>query len=164
MVVDELARRHDAANWKPKDGALQAQVAPLSLLLVKPQSFMNDSGNPIERVSAWWKIDPAAMLIVYDELDLPFGRLRMRASGSAGGHNGMKSVLQWLGTDDIARLRVGIGRGREAIDHVLAPFSAEEAIALERIIAAAADAVERWSREPFERAAEWANAWKDDVQ
>jgi PTH1 family peptidyl-tRNA hydrolase len=89
--------------------------------------------------------------------------MRMRANGSSGGHNGLKSVIEALGTDGIPRLRVGIGRGREAIDHVLAPFEPEEQPAAERVIAGAAEGVLRWLSLPFARSSEWVNSWKDDL-
>jgi PTH1 family peptidyl-tRNA hydrolase len=168
MVLDKLAATLQTPPWRTKDGALQTHLpagatpGPSGLLLAKPQSFMNESGRPVARLAAWWKVEPARLLIVYDDLDLPLSKLRMRASGSSGGHNGLKSIIEWLGTADVPRLRVGIGRGREAIDHVLAPFSPEEQPALERAVAAAAEGVTRWLRDPFERSSEWVNSWKGE--
>ncbi len=162
-VADELARRLEMPPWKSKDGALQTHLAARRLVVAKPQLFMNNSGPPVARMVGWWKVDRPDLLIVYDDLDLPLGKLRMRASGSSGGQNGLKSILEALGTQDVARLRVGIGRGRDAIDHVLAPFSSDEVPVLERALSAAADGVERWLNGPFERAAEWTNSWHDAI-
>ncbi len=163
LVADELARRLELPAWKSKDGALQAHSAARRIVIAKPQLFMNNSGPPVAAMVSWWKVDLPNLLIVYDDLDLPLGKLRMRASGSSGGQNGIRSILAMLGTNDVPRLRVGIGRGRDAIDHVLAPFEPAERPQLERITAAAADSAERWLSEPFERAAQWANSWSDEV-
>ena len=106
---------------------------------------MNASGEAVAPIAARRKTARPYILVVYDDLDIPFGRLRMRQDGSAGGHNGMKSLIHSLGGQDFPRLRIGIGRGeREAIDHVLSPFTPEEFDRLNEIIAAAADGVEQW--------------------
>ena len=171
MVVDEIARRFDVASWKTKDRARQAQVPERSLLLVEPQSFMNESGAPARLVAAWYRIPNERVLVVYDELDLPFGRLRVRANGSSGGHNGMKSIIAFFGPD-IPRLRVGIGResgplaggaseseqNRGAIDRVLGSFTPEERAELPAIVAAAADAALEWAEHDLTAAANFANA------
>ncbi len=158
-VADEVARRVGAA-WKKKDGAEIAHVAARAVVLAKPLSFMNDSGIPLGRLAAWWKTPPAEILAISDDLDLPFGRLRMRASGGSGGHNGLKSIIAHVG-DGFPRLRIGIGRGRsDTIDYVLANFSLEEERALAEIVDVAAEGVLRWlERGPIEAIA-YVNAWK----
>jgi PTH1 family peptidyl-tRNA hydrolase len=114
------------------------------LLFVKPLTFMNASGEAIGELLRYFKIDVADLLVVVDEIQLPLGKLRARATGSAGGHNGLKSVIQHVG-DEFARLRLGVGRGdarRDLADHVLSRFEKDEAADVERMIARATDATE----------------------
>jgi PTH1 family peptidyl-tRNA hydrolase len=114
------------------------------VLLVKPLTFMNASGEAIGDLLRYFKVDVADLLVVVDEIQLPLGKLRARARGSAGGHNGLKSVIQYVG-DEFARLRLGVGRGdarRDLADHVLARFEKDEAADVERMITRAADAAE----------------------
>ena len=114
------------------------------LLLIKPLTFMNASGEAVGELLRYFKIDVADLLVVVDEIQLPLGKLRARTSGSAGGHNGLKSIIQHVG-DDFARLRLGVGRGdarRDLADHVLTKFEKDEAADVERMIARAADATE----------------------
>ena len=162
MVVDEIARRLGNAQWKTKDRARQALIRERDLLLVQPLSFMNESGVPARLIASWYRIPPERLLVVYDELDLPFGRLRMRASGSSAGHNGMKSVIKYFG-QEVQRLRIGIGRGREdsdAIDRVLGGFTPEEGAILPDVIAAAADAAMLWLDKGLLPATNFANAMR----
>jgi PTH1 family peptidyl-tRNA hydrolase len=155
-----VARRIGVASWRTKDHALQAHVAARSVVLVKPLSYMNESGNPLGRIAGWWKVPPAALLVVSDDLDLPFLRLRMRASGSSGGHNGLKSIIARFG-EDFPRLRVGIGRGRaDTIEYVLSNFSAEEERALPQLIDVAADGIVRWLDQGSTAAIQFVNAWR----
>lgn len=162
MVLDEAARRFGATEWKDKHKALISAVASRSILLVKPQTFMNTSGEAVASIAAWRKIPRPSILVVYDDLDIPFGRLRLRQDGSAGGHNGMKSLIECLGGQNFPRLRIGIGRGeREAIDHVLSPFKSDEVERLSGIIAAAADGVEQWLTGDFQTAASSVNARRE---
>ena len=162
-MVDEVARRCGGPRFKSKDGAEQAHVAARALLLVKPLSFMNDSGIPLARIAGWWKTPGPEMLVISDDLDLPFGRLRMRASGGSGGHNGLKSIIAHFG-EAFPRLRLGIGRGRaDTIDYVLANFSGEEERELETLISVAADGVERWLERGPTDAIQYVNAWRPPV-
>jgi len=119
--------------------------------LLKPQTYMNNSGRSIRAVLDWYKLPPQSVLIVYDDLDLPLGRLRLRLSGSAGGHNGMKSAIAHLGTQDFPRLRIGIGRPQNAavdsnekktIGYVLGKFSSEETELMDRVLKLAIEAIE----------------------
>ncbi len=159
-IVDELARRIDAPAWKSKGGAAQTHVALQRVLLIKPLSYMNESGGPLAAAAAWWKASPADVLVVSDDLDLPFGRLRMRANGGSGGHNGLKSVIEYFG-EGFARLRVGIGRGSDdAIDHVLSTFSDGEERELKRLVDIAVDGIERWLAGDRPAAIQYVNAWR----
>lgn len=102
------------------------------LRLLKPTTFMNRSGQSVRAIADWFKLDPAQILVIYDDMDLPLGRIRLRLTGSAGGHNGMKSIISHLGTQDFPRLRIGIGAPRQAgadqavVSHVLGTFAPHE--------------------------------------
>ena len=144
-VVDELARRRSVEFDSAPVEALVAKVRGAEpVLLAKPMTFMNDSGGAVGGLARYFKIEPADLLIVVDEVQLPLGKLRARARGSAGGHNGLKSLIAHLG-DEFARLRIGVGRGdqrRDLADHVLARFEGDEAAEVERMTTRAADASE----------------------
>jgi PTH1 family peptidyl-tRNA hydrolase len=163
MVVDEIARRLNVEerDWKTKDRARQVQIGARDLILVEPQSYMNESGVPARLVATWYRIPSERVLVVYDELDLPFGRLRVRDSGSSAGHNGMKSIISYFGIE-IPRLRVGIGRddGAEAIDRVLGTFNEREREVLPLVVNAAADAALMWLSDGIAAAANMANGWR----
>ncbi len=117
-------------------------------LLVKPETFMNRSGAVVSALLQWAGAGPEQCLVVVDDLDLPLAKLRLRPSGSSGGHNGLKSILSSLGTDRFPRLRVGIGSSQtDAARHVLARFTDEERAAIDRAVAEAAEAVFAWLRE-----------------
>ena len=146
-VVDELARRA-GVRFESSPASLDALIAKIrsaeTTLLVKPMTFMNASGEAVGGAMRYFKVELADLLVVVDEAQLPLARLRARATGSAGGHNGLKSIIDHLGPD-FARLRVGVGRGddrRDLADHVLSRFEAEEAAEVERMMARAADAAE----------------------
>ena len=151
MTADQLAARHGASPWKDQMGALtaKARIGDVDVLLVKPQTFMNDSGEAVGRLWRWHKLELADVLVVSDDIDLPLGKLRLRERGSAGGHNGLKSIFAHLHSQEIARLKIGVGRPdrREVIDHVLSPFTPAEREELPIVIAEAADAVELALRE-----------------
>jgi PTH1 family peptidyl-tRNA hydrolase len=149
-VVDLVAKRHDLEFEAAPADAVQAKwrTGDEVVLLVKPLSFMNLSGPPIAELARYYRVSLADLLIVSDDVNLPLGRLRMRANGSEGGHNGLRSVAEALGTDDYARLRLGVGRGdarRDLADHVLARFEQDEQPGIEGAIARAADAVDAWT-------------------
>ena len=160
MVVDEVGTRLGVTHWRKKDFARQAHVAAQRVVLVEPLTFMNNSGYPVRKIAAWWKAAAGDILVISDDLDLPFGRLRMRANGSSGGHNGLKSIIEELGSDTFPRLRVGIGRGGDAIDHVLAPFAPDERAAMDRIVDAAADGALQWLEHGVVAAMNAVNGWR----
>jgi len=145
-VIDEVARRAGVAFESAPAEALIAKVRqPAPLLLAKPLTFMNLSGPAVGDLQRYFKIDLADLLVVVDDVNLPLGRLRVRRSGSAGGHNGLKSVEAAFGSDAYGRLRIGVGRGdarRDLADHVLARFDPDEREAVDETVARAADAIE----------------------
>jgi PTH1 family peptidyl-tRNA hydrolase len=146
MVIDRLKRDLTSPTVKNR---FKAEITEgwrngEKLVLVAPQTYMNLSGQSVREVKQWHHLENDDLLVVYDDMDLPFGTLRMRPSGSAGGHNGLKSISEQLGTQAIPRLRIGIGRGRSSIGHVLSKFSPEETAALPDVIERAAAAVHSW--------------------
>ena len=148
-VVDELARRLSATDKRTRFRAevLETFHNGEKIVLVKPQTYMNLSGVSVREASRWYKAPAEDVLVVADDIDLPFGTLRMRAAGSSGGHNGLKSIFEELGSQDVPRLKIGVGRGSgHATRQVLTRFSPEEARMLPDIVAAAADCVLEWER------------------
>ncbi|MEW6322923.1 MAG: aminoacyl-tRNA hydrolase [Acidobacteriota bacterium] len=155
-VVDCLAGRWRVDGWREQQQALTARhvAAGEPVLLAKPLTFMNLSGEAVGGLAGFYKIDPADVLVLVDDADLPLGRLRARREGGAGGHNGLKSVIAHLGTQAFARLRIGVGRGdgrRDLADHVLARFDADERETIEAAVRRAADAAEMWITDGIER-------------
>jgi PTH1 family peptidyl-tRNA hydrolase len=143
-VIDEVAKRASVGFASAPVDALIARLRAADVLLAKPMTFMNASGEAIGGLLRYFKIDAADLLVVVDEVQLPLGRLRARARGSAGGHNGLKSIIQHVG-EEFGRLRLGVGRGdsrRDLADHVLAKFEKDEAAEAVRMIGRAADASE----------------------
>ena len=147
-VLDELARRAGADFRKPlwaKASTAKAQVGGQNVLLAKPATYMNLSGAAVAALARKRGLPPQDVVVVLDDAELPVGRLRIRARGSAGGHNGLKSIVQCLGSEEFIRVRVGIGRSggaQDLTDHVLGSFSAAEQAALAPVIPLAAEAVE----------------------
>jgi len=160
LVVDELARRHGARVGRLECGALVGPVVGPwgDARLAKPQTYMNRSGHAARCLSERHGYPPDRILVVYDELALPLGRLRIRPSGSPGGHRGMESVLDTLRTDRVPRLRLGIApeedrpAGERQVDFVLEGFADEEREPMEEMIHRAADACETWLEEGLEAA------------
>jgi peptidyl-tRNA hydrolase, PTH1 family len=149
QVTEELARRYrmtlkNHAKWKAK----AAKIADIGdgVLLAEPTTFMNLSGWAVREIAGFHKLSPSDMLVVVDDADLPLGRLRMRTSGSAGGHNGLKSIIQELGTLEFPRLRVGRQPG-ELKNHVLGRFSVDEKAQIDAAVKRAADAAEMFAKE-----------------
>ena len=142
MIVDRLARQESVPLRREKKWNSEMAMAG-NVMLCKPLSFMNLSGEPVSALSRFYKIEPSEMLVVLDDVALPLGKLRLRKDGSAGGHNGLKSILEHLGTRDVARLRVGIGAASERTmtGHVLGQFGPEERESLEASLNQAVQAV-----------------------
>ena len=144
-VLEVLGERH-RLEWESAPAeALMARWRAASVLLAKPLTYMNLSGHAIGELLRFFKIELPDLLVIVDDANLELGRLRARPSGSAGGHNGLKSVIGALGTEDFARLRVGVGRGdarRDLADHVLAKFDPDERIEVAEAVGRAADAAE----------------------
>jgi peptidyl-tRNA hydrolase, PTH1 family len=156
MVVDELARRH-GGSWRGKFAGQMAEVrvGDARLALLKPETYMNDSGRSVGPAAAFFKLEPTAVLVVHDEGDFDLGRLELKTGGGLAGHNGLRSIAQQLGTQDFLRLRIGVGRPergdpRPLADWVLANFEPhEDPVGL---VANAADAVETLVADGIERA------------
>src|SRR5713226_3670660 len=162
-VVDELARRWNAKLKKWKSIAGAAVVKDRDVVLVEPRTYMNNSGQAIAAVMAFYKIMPADVLVVVDEVQLPLGKIRLRPSGSAGGHNGLKSVIEHVGSD-FPRLRIGVDRGHpdwDLSDRVLSKFPPGERDIVDRVITRAADAVELFVSEGIHAAMNRFNAAED---
>lgn len=156
-VVDEVARRRGVSFDAAPADALMAKVrddaqAAMLAILAKPLTFMNLSGEAVGALQRYFRIAVEDVLVVVDDAALPMGRLRIRARGSAGGHNGLKSIIAGLGTDGFARLRVGVGRGdarRDLADHVLSRVAGGEREALSEATQVAADAAELFMTAPI---------------
>lgn len=150
-VVDTLARSAGSEVRKKKFLALtgEIQVGHERALLLEPQTYVNNSGLAVRQAVDWLHLSAEDLLVVCDDVHLPLGRLRVRPEGSSGGHKGLQSVIDMLGTERFARLRVGIGSGGEAdrVDHVLGRFTAGEREAMEPAIESAARAVSAWIAE-----------------
>lgn len=165
-VADEVARRIGADFESGRAETLTARQGRglAAVLVAKPLTMMNLSGESVAGLAGFYKVDPASILVVADDVNLPLGRLRLRARGSAGGHNGLRSIIGCLGTEEFPRLRVGVGRGdprRDLADHVLARFDGDERDEVERTITRAADAVDTFLAEGIEAAMNQHNRAED---
>jgi PTH1 family peptidyl-tRNA hydrolase len=153
QVLDALAQAHGLSFSREKltrAHTAQGRIGGRSVLLAKPQTFMNRSGQAVGRLARWFKVPPQQILVVYDELDLPLGRLRLRPEGGSGGHKGMRSIIEVLGSQEFPRLRVGIDRPpgqMDPADYVLHPFSKEDQEVAALVIDQAVAAVEAWLAE-----------------
>lgn len=149
-VADELARRwrseldHYDRHFEGLTG--RAQAGGAEVLLLKPATYMNLSGRSVGAAARYYKLAPSDMLVIYDDLDLPVGQLRVRAGGSAGGHRGMEDVLRNLGTEAVPRIRIGIGKVHKdaTVEYVLSRFEDDELPAVQAAVARAADAAACW--------------------
>lgn len=152
-VVDALARAYGLRFVRQKHAqahVAEGSICDSAIVLAKPQKYMNRSGKAVRRLVRKYGLPPDQILVVYDDLDLPLGRIRLRQVGGAGGHKGMLSIIEQLGTRDFPRLRVGIGRppGRmDPADYVLEPFDEEDAFAVSDAVDIATSAIEVWIRE-----------------
>ncbi|QIZ72566.1 aminoacyl-tRNA hydrolase [Oxynema aestuarii] len=162
MAVDLLARswQISCAEHRKFNGVFGEGFGPNrdKIRLLKPLTYMNRSGQSIRAVTDWYKLPPSSVLVVYDDMDLPVGRVRLRLSGSAGGHNGMKSTISHLGTQNFPRLRIGIGKPRSAatdsdtVSHVLGKFAPRENELISEVLYLVRDAIELSLKEGVEKA------------
>jgi PTH1 family peptidyl-tRNA hydrolase len=158
IVVDQLAKRWQA-DWKSEKKfsarISRAEVGERQVLLCKPQTYMNSSGESVAAVVNFYRIALAQLLVIVDDADLPLGQLRLRPNGSSGGHHGLESIEQHLGSREYARLRIGIGRTagpREITGHVLGRFSSTEADLADKVFAVASDQAECWLNDGTQKA------------
>lgn len=160
-VVDLLAQYwHISLSDQKKFHGLfgEGLAASGKIRLLKPQTYMNNSGQAMRAVIDWYKLPPESVLVIYDDMDLPLGKLRLRLSGSAGGHNGMKSAIAHLGTPKFPRLRLGIGSAKteqsdkDTVSHVLGKFAPQEAAVMTDAVQLAADAIEYSLKHGIEKA------------
>ena len=147
MLLDALAKHLEASEWKTKRDALvtETRIGAEKALLVKPLTYMNDSGRAIGPLLTWYKLRPEDLIVAHDDMDIPVGMIRIRKKGSAGGHNGIKSVLYHVQDENFSRVRIGIGRppvGWTVIKHVLTPFSPDDRILIDEVIDRLVPAVE----------------------
>ena len=149
MVLDELAQRGRLTFKTHKTNARVAEggIAPGGprFVLAKPNTFMNVSGAPVAQLLRFYSLEPAQLIVVHDELDIPFDTIKLKSGGGHGGHNGVRDIIAAIGTGDFTRVRVGVGRppgSRDAAEHVLKAFGAEERTTLPNLLSDAADAVE----------------------
>ena len=159
LVVEELARRGSADwNLEKRFNARLAkrELAGRKVLLAEPQTFMNASGEAVGALLNFYRVPTSHLLVIVDDADLPFGEIRLRPKGSSGGHHGLESIEQHIGSPNYARLKIGIGRTadarREIANYVLGKFSAEERKLLEKIVERAADQAECWVGDGIEKA------------
>ena len=169
QCLDRLAEKHGLAFDERRANAVLARgrIDAARVVLVKPMTFMNLVGPAVAAVARFYKIAPQDLLVVYDDLDLPQGRIRLRPEGGSGGHNGMKSIIQHLGTQAFPRLRVGIGRppGRmDPADYVLQDFSPEEEAVMSQVRERAVAAIECWLREGIVEAMNTFNGLTVDME
>jgi len=171
MVVERLAGR-----WRAKwalDDKFMSRLAKVEregrrLMLGQPQTYMNQSGEAVGKLTKYFRIPLERLLAVVDDADLPLGEIRLRRQGSSGGHRGLKSIEQQLGSREYARLRVGIGRApgaaREITDHVLGRFTAEESTLLKKVLDRAADQIECWIKDGIAKAMSQFNGAAQDSE
>lgn len=162
MVLDRLAQLFHA-EWKDDKARKGALASARGMLLVKPQTYMNNSGECVGALMRYFKLNPAQILVIYDDISFPVGTLRLRAAGSAGGHNGMKSLIAHLGTEQFPRLRIGIGAPgqKEMVSHVLGQFRPDERPLLEESLAQAVEATLTILTQGLDKAANRFNTRKE---
>lgn len=165
MAVDRLAARHGIELKRVQNKAIvgNGRIAGRPVIIAKPQTFMNLSGNAIGPLLNYYRVPLGNLLVVYDELDIPFAAIRLREKGGAGGHNGMRSLIQHLG-NDFPRLRLGIGRPPGRMDpaaFVLQDFGRDELPIVDEMLSAAGDAIESFIRDGIDLAMTRANPRQD---
>lgn len=147
-VLEEVVRRHEVQKEESRFDAIIAHINlnGQKVLLVKPLTYMNLSGKAVQPLLHWYKVNPSDFIVAYDDMDLPVGTLRLRAEGGSGGHKGLTSIIERLGSREFSRLRLGIGRpDGEAIDWVLGTFGPDEKQTVQEMINGAADRLEYWT-------------------
>lgn len=171
MVLERLASREGVQfRQQSKLHGLASEVGhgEARLRLLMPQTYMNDSGRSIRAALDWFGFTPEQLLVLVDDMDIPLGRLRLRAQGSAGGHNGLRSTIQHLGTQAFPRLRIGIGapaenpaeRRARTVSHVLGPFSRAEQPEVDAVLDGVLEAIQRIQRQGLDRAGNWINGFR----
>ena len=170
-AIDELAKiwQMPLKENRRFQGLFAEGIAPggSKVRLLKPLTYMNRSGQSVRAVTDWYKVSPQSVLVIYDDMDLPVGRLRMRLTGSAGGHNGMKSIIAHLGSKDFPRLRIGIGKsgGKKAtVNHVLGKFAPQEIPAIEEVLYASVKAIELSLKTGIEKSMNRYNGFTANVE
>lgn len=154
-ALEEVARRHNVEKEESRFDSIigHIRIDGEKVLLVKPLTYMNLSGKAVQPLMRWFKLDLAELIVVYDDMDLAPGTVRLRAQGGSGGHKGMTSIIACLGSKDFARIRIGIGRPEnEAVDWVLGKFSTDEQEFMNQALDRTGDALECWVRQGIDRA------------
>ena len=171
MALERMASREGFSfRQQSKLHGLAAEhgIGDSRLRLLMPQTYMNDSGRSIRAALDWFGFTPEQLLVLVDDMDIPLGRLRLRAQGSAGGHNGLRSTIQHLGTQAFPRLRIGIGapadnpaeRRARTVSHVLGPFSRAEQSEVDAVLDGVLEAIQRIQRQGLDRAGNWINGFR----
>ncbi len=171
MALERMASREGFSfRQQSKLHGLAAEhgIGQSRLRLLMPQTYMNDSGRSIRAALDWFGFTPGQLLVLVDDMDIPLGRLRLRAQGSAGGHNGLRSTIQHLGTQAFPRLRIGIGapadnpaeRRARTVSHVLGPFSRAEQSEVDAVLDGVLEAIQRIQRQNLDRAGNWINGFR----
>ena len=171
MALERMASREGFSfRQQSKLHGLAAEhgIGESRLRLLMPQTYMNDSGRSIRAALDWFGFTPEQLLVLVDDMDIPLGRLRLRAQGSAGGHNGLRSTIQHLGTQAFPRLRIGIGapadnpaeRRARTVSHVLGPFSRAEQPEVDALLDGVLEAIQRIQRQGLDRAGNWINGFR----
>ena len=171
MALERMASR-EAFSFRQQSKlyglAAEHGIGESRLRLLMPQTYMNDSGRSIRAALDWFGFTPEQLLVLVDDMDIPLGRLRLRAQGSAGGHNGLRSTIQHLGTQAFPRLRIGIGapadnpaeRRARTVSHVLGPFSRAEHPEVDAVLDGVLEAIQRIQRQGLDRAGNWINGFR----
>ncbi len=155
MAVDKLAQDLKAVVNKTKFKALigEGYIGQEKVILIKPQTYMNLSGEAVGSLVRWYKLNPSDVVVVYDDMDLPLGKLRIRPKGGPGGHNGMKSIIAHLGTAEFPRIRIGIGRAEhDSVNYVLGNFAEQELDVINRIMTKTVESIHVWVQQDINAA------------